>query len=256
MEYLGGDGGEYYIQFGHKVELVFLQYFKSYFTNGMCKIDKEFPWLSATSDAIFQQNNMSIPVEIKSMDKSRNIDEIIQINYHQLNITAHVFDTPYLYLVVYQKCKQEFSLYKVFKADYYVSIYYPLLERSFYKYLLKSLSGELNSKDYDQYLTSKEFKSKFLKHYNGNFTQEEQKKIKRPTHMYYEKMKFSEIFPKFSFQEMSQIFNSLSTNRVQRRRMFYRDFEKLFKANDPIIFKDYDIQRILVDIHNQLYVNR
>ena len=50
MQFIDTDGGEYFVNFGHKVELVLISFFQGYFDNGEFMVDKELKWLSATSD--------------------------------------------------------------------------------------------------------------------------------------------------------------------------------------------------------------
>lgn len=252
MENIDPDGNSYYINFGHKVEAAVLYFFQGLIMDGQYKIDRELHWLSATSDATVKIGNIYIPLEIKATKKNISIEEIIKINYHQLCVTMRVFSVEYLFLLTYQESQKVFKLYKVFQDPEYEKLYLSLIERGFYRHLAKYLLLNIDEKSYLSIINRKAFKTKFMKYYSGDFDSDP--KINKRHHkiLQYEHIMVSDLFNDELLADRLIFFRNEFKLRVRRKKIFYREFEKMYESKCPEFFKDYQIQDLLIALVNQI----
>ena len=246
LEYACSDGGEYFIQYGHKVEFAFLFYFGGYLKKGVMKIGRNLPWLSATADAIHKERIGNIPIEIKSFKREKTIQSVLKVNYHQLNILMKVFEVPHMYLLTYSQQSKKIQFYRVFKDYFYDEQYLPILERNFYKYMVKSQLPNLRSNDFDSYLTTDTFSKKFLKYCTAEAFSTTVSSKKRDKILTFTEISIKDIIPNETLSKIVDHFNKYSIPKVSRGKMYYSVFEKIFKENNPELLKDFDIQELLV----------
>lgn len=252
MSNIDPDGNSYYIGFGHKVEIAILFVFKELLIEGKYKVDNTLYWLSATSDAMLNVGDMCVPVEIKTTKNKTSVEALTKQHYHQLNIIMRVFMTPYLILIVYYERLESFSFYRIFKDDEYENKYLALIERGFYMHLVKYLCSTINEFEFAKILQTKSFQQKFLQYYKGDFESDLKNQKRYPKVIEYEQIRPSDLFGQQSIKQRLKTLNSEFSLKVRRRKLFYRDFERLYNEKSQDLYRDYQIQALVVKLVNQL----
>lgn len=255
IDYMSEGGNEYYIKFGHKVELAVNYLFKGYFEEASYKVNSELRWLSATTDSLLKFNETLIPIEIKSTNLSLDIEDFLKMNYHQLNVIMRVYATDYLIFITYLAKVKVFKFYKVFVDQSYEMTYIPLLERSFYKHVVRHIFPQCKNDAYDKIIKTQDFKQTFLKYYTGNFEDSEKPDRSTKSQLTYKQITVKELVGMNAVNEIIKNFTENFSFRVNRHQISCWKFEKMYKNNDPNIYRDCEIQQILLGLYESLNNN-
>ena len=244
MQFIDTDGGEYFVNFGHKVELVLISFFQGYFDNGEFMVDKELKWLSATSDSVFTLQKKRIPIEIKAIQTEKGAIDVAKTYYHQLNILMRIYQSDFIILIIYRKQNNRFAFYRVNKDENYDSIYIPLIEKGFFKHLLGYVCNRLDEAHLQDVMKTSRFQEKFCKYYKSDLNELLCVRKKSPKNISISELKLTDIISKHQLRELSDKFIKTYFHRVRRTKLFYWQFEKLFKERTTDLFRDFEIQHL------------
>lgn len=156
-------------------------------------VDSELHYIVGSPDGICSIKDKRIPVEIKSTKSSKSIKMIISEYYYQLQSYICFLNADKLLLVYYEIDAKKLNLVLVNRDVKFKQKYYPLVERSYWKFLAQKHFNDLTTQEYYDFLRNVKSEAGILKYYGGNF-QESKIELKAPAKFIsYKLVKFEDI---------------------------------------------------------------
>lgn len=171
-------------------------------------VDSELPYIVGSPDGICTVNEKKIPVEIKSTKSSKSIKMIISEYYYQIQSYISFLNADKLLLIYYEIDAKKLNCVLVHKDAEFKQKYYPLVERSYWKFLAKEHFTNITTHDYFHFLKKAKSEAGILKYYTGNFEEKKSELKVPPKFISYEVVKFEDIL---EFKQLEFLKSTLKT---------------------------------------------
>lgn len=174
-------------------------------------VDPELHYIVGSPDGICTINDKKIPVEIKSTKSSKSIDRIISEYYYQLQSYISFLNSDKLLLIYYEIDAKKLNVVFVHRDAEFKNKYYPLVERSYWKFLAKKHFENIPNTDYFDFLKKTTSKAGILKYYSGDFTEDKKLLKVPPKFISYQKVRFEQILGSKNLDYLKKTVNEYST---------------------------------------------
>lgn len=155
--------------------------------------DPDLPYIVGSPDGICEFNGRQIPVEVKTSKASKSFDRLINEYYYQIQSYIYFLNADRLLLIYYEIEKKKLSFLMVNKDKKFKEKYFPLVERSYWKYLAQKYFKENGIEDYLNHLQREMGGQKLLKYYKGDFNEEKRELVIPTKCIKYKEMKMEDI---------------------------------------------------------------
>lgn len=176
------------ITIGVLIETLIFNIFKKSLSKTGLWTDKDLPYVVGSPDGICTIDGERVPVEVKSSKNAKTPKKLINEYYFQLQSYMCFMNSDILLLIHYEINEENLKFIIVHRDKGFKKKFFPLIERSYWKFLAKKFFHKSGYKNYLDLIKNKSLKIKPLKYYKGDF-KEEKKDLNIPE----KSIKFEEI---------------------------------------------------------------
>lgn len=208
------------INIGVVIETLIFNFMPNFLEKTGLWTDQDLPFIVGSPDGICEYNGKQIPVEVKTSKTSKSFERLINEYYYQIQSYIYFLNANKLLLIYYEIEKQKLSFIFVYKDKDYKKKYFPLIERSYWKYLAQGYFKQQGIDNYLECLRKEADDGKVLKFYKGDFS-EEKSELKIPSK-----------YIKFKQVSLKSLLKSDSLASIRRKVTKYKGGLDLNKLND------------------------
>ena len=174
-------------------------------------VDPELHYIVGSPDGICTIEGKRIPVEIKSTKSSKSIERIISEYYYQLQSYISFLDSDKLLLIYYEIDAKKLNVVLVDRDKDFKKKYYPLVERSYWKFLAKKHFDKMTNTDYYNFISSAKWRAGILKYYDGDFSEDKKALTVPPKFIRYTHVRLENFLTHKCLDEVKKMVNQYHT---------------------------------------------
>ena len=215
--------------------LVKIVYHTLIFSTGL-HIHEQFGWLGTSPDGLFPFEERLIPVEIKSTGSQKTDKQIINENYHQLQLHCEIMKTDRVLLLILRTNLGTITSNFVFKDLEFCKIMIKKAERNYFKNVPKVLCPELTDLQVETLISDSIYQQKFMKLSRLDH-QEEEKILKTGRKkLLWERVELIKVrkFPRVCLESNQFLDTIVTSNQSIFQKKYEANFAGLFDSSAEV----------------------
>ena len=215
--------------------LVKIVYHTLIFSTGF-HIHEQFSWLGTSPDGLFPFEERLLPVEIKSTGTNKTDKQIINENYHQLQLHCEIMKSDRVLLLILRTNLGTITSNFVFKDIEFCKAMIRKAEINYFRNVPKALCPELTDLQLKILLEDSKYQNKFLKLYRTDCKEEETDLGTGRKNLNWEKVELAKVrkCPNIGSESKNFLAKILASNRDRFKKKYEETFVELFDSSTEI----------------------